>query len=51
MWVGAATQHTFDLEMSRTEFKADVGRSLAQALLKVIRSDLPVVQPDGKWQQ
>ena len=48
---GVATQLTSDSEMSRMELMAGVGRSLAQALLRVLGFDLPIVQPDWRGQQ
>lgn len=48
---GIATQLTSELEMSRMELTADVGRPLAQALRRVLGFDLSVVQPDWRWQQ
>lgn len=48
---GVATQLTSELEMSGMELAAGVGRSLGQSLLRVLRFDLPIVQPDWRWPQ
>lgn len=48
---GVATQLTSELEMSWMGLSTGVGRSLAQAPLRVLQVDLPIVQPDERWQQ